>query len=114
MHRHCSALAQCSIDQDSLTRVGQPIRLASSVKISNSNLRKEAYRYILERLSKLPIDFHNADRSLSIPLSELRLLKEGISDPSAALVASLKQLLKGMVTEAEIDAYLVTPFEQHE
>ena len=81
--------------------------------MSKSVLRKEAYKYILEELSKLPVGSCDADRYLSIPLSELSLLKEGRADPSAALVASLKQLLKGTVTDAEIDAHLVAPFEGH-
>ena len=38
--------------------------------------------------------------------------EEGLADPSAELVASLKQLLRGSVTEAEIDAHLVAPFQQ--
>jgi hypothetical protein len=40
------------------------------------------------------------------------LLKEGLADPSDTLVALLKQLLKGSVTEAEIDTHLVVPFQQ--
>lgn len=64
--------------------------------------RKEAYRYILERLSKLPVASCAAEQYLSISLDELRLLKEGVTDPSAALVAALKQLFRGIITEAEI------------
>jgi hypothetical protein len=40
------------------------------------------------------------------------LLKEGLADPSDELVALLKQLLKSSVTEADIDAHLVEPFQQ--
>jgi hypothetical protein len=36
------------------------------------------------------------------------LLKEGLADPSDELVA----LLKSSVTEADIDAHLVEPFQQ--
>jgi len=76
------------------------------------DLRKEAYRYIQERTSKLPVGSCNADHALSIPLDELRQLKEGTADPSTALVAALKQLFSGTVTEAEIDAHLVAPFKK--
>ena len=78
--------------------------------MSKCDLRKEAYRYIQERLSKLPVGSCDADQGLSIPLHELRQLKEGVADPPAAVVAALKQLFRGTVTEAEIDAHLVKPF----
>jgi len=39
-------------------------------------------------------------------------IKEGLADPSAELVASLKQLLRGSVVEAEIGAHLVVPFNK--
>jgi hypothetical protein len=41
------------------------------------------------------------------------LLKEGQADPSTELVALLKQLFKGTSTDAEIEAHLVVPFQQH-
>jgi len=34
----------------------------------------------------------------------------GVADPSVVLVATFKQLFRGTVTEAEIDAHLVKPF----
>ena len=80
--------------------------------MSKCDLRKEAYRYIQERLSKLPVGSCDADQSLSIPLHELTQLKEGVADPPAAVVATFKQLFKDTVTEAEIDAYLVKPFRE--
>jgi hypothetical protein len=46
----------------------------------------------------------------SIPLDELRMLKEGVADPSAALVAAIKDQLKGVVNHLEIDSHLVEPF----
>lgn len=101
-----------SSHSDFLTKVPPPTRLSSSVKMSERDLRKDAYRYVLERLCKLPVRSCNVDRHLIIPLNELRLLKEGLADPSEALVASLKQLFKGTVTEAEIGAHLVAPFEK--
>lgn len=61
------------------------------------------------RIHGLPI---NSEHSSVIPLHELMLLKDGLADPSPELVSSLKQFLKGSVTEAEIDAHLVTPFQQ--
>ena len=55
---------------------------------------------------------YDADHPSTIPLNELMLLKEGLADPSDELVTSLKQLLRGFVPEAEIDAHLVAPFQQ--
>ena len=78
--------------------------------MSKCDLRKEAYRYIQERLSKLPVGSCDADQGLSIPLHELTQLKEGVADLSVVLVATFKQLFRGTVTEVEIDAHLVKPF----
>jgi hypothetical protein len=83
------------------------------VDTSKSALRREAYKYILERLSKLGIDYRDIDSMPNIPLDEIRLIKEGTADPSSALVASLKRLMKGIVDEREIENYLVKPFQQH-
>ncbi len=80
--------------------------------MSKCDLRKEAYRYIQERLSKLSVSSYDTEQNLSFPLDELMRLKEGVADPSVVLVAALKQLFKGTVTEAEIDAYLVKPFRE--
>ena len=80
--------------------------------MSKCDLRKEAYRYIHERLGKLPVAYRDADQALSIPLDELRQLKEGVADPSEALVAALKRVFSGAVTEAEIDAHLVALFKK--
>ena len=82
--------------------------------MSRSALRRDAYKYILERLSKLRIGLCDEDSLSNITLDEIRLLKEGMADPSAALVASLKRLLKGIVSEVEIETYLVKPFEEHD
>jgi hypothetical protein len=73
-------------------------------------VRKEAYQYILQRLSSLHADVIDTEWMQSIPLDELRLLKEGVADPWAALVALLKDQLKGRVKEIEIDSHLVEPF----
>ena len=78
--------------------------------MSKCNLRKEAYRYIQKRLSKLPVGSCDADQGLSIPLDELTQLKEGVADPSVVLLATFRQLFIGAVTETEIDAHLVKPF----
>jgi hypothetical protein len=80
--------------------------------MSKCDLRKQAYRYIQERLSKLPAGCCDADQGLSIPLDELTQLKAGVADPSVVLVATLKQLFRGTVIEAEIDASLVKPFRE--
>ena len=60
-------------------------------------LRKEAYQYILKILSNLPASADEKNWIQYIPLEELRLIKEGIADPSPALVALLKDLLRGDV-----------------
>ena len=80
--------------------------------MSKSELCKTAYEYIKGQAGKLQGLSFDVDHPLTIPLNEL-LLKEGLADPSAELVASLKQLLRGSVTEAEIDAHFVVPFQQH-
>lgn len=80
--------------------------------MSKCGLRKEAYRYIRERLSKLPVGSCDADKGLTIPLDELTQLREGIASPSEVLVATFKQLFRGTVTEDEINAHLVKPFRE--
>ncbi|MBA7476027.1 hypothetical protein ES707_11402 [subsurface metagenome] len=81
--------------------------------MSRNQLRKEAYKYVLERLSSLPPPRSSGLGSPpNISLSDLILLKEDLADPSAELVASLKQLLRGSVVEAEIDAHLVVSFNK--
>ena len=80
--------------------------------MSNRQLRVTAYEYIKTQISKFPECPRNSDLSVIIPLDDIVSLKEGLADPSTELVASLKQLLKGVSTEVEIDAYLVAPFGQ--
>lgn len=76
------------------------------------DLRKEAYRYIKDRLCSACFS-GEAGKYVTISLYELSLLKEGTADPSAGIVSSLKRLPKGIITETEIDAHLVAPFEEH-
>jgi hypothetical protein len=76
------------------------------------NLRKEAYKYVLEKLSNLPASAGNRNWIQCVPLEELRLLKEGIADPSAALVALLQDLVGDSISDVEIQAHLVAPFEK--
>ena len=80
--------------------------------MSKSQLRKIAYEYIRGQIDKPQWSSYDVDHPSTIPLSELMLLREGLADPSAELVALVKQLLRGSVTEAEIDAHLVMPFQQ--
>jgi hypothetical protein len=80
--------------------------------LDRCDLRKEAYKYILQRLSNLPASAGNRNWIQNVPLEELRLLKEGIADPSVALVAFLKDLVGDTVTDQAIQANLVTPFRQ--
>lgn len=79
--------------------------------VARSELRKEAYQYILQILRNLPSTADKEKWSQCIPLEELRLVKEGIADPSPAIVASLKSLIGGAVSETAINAHLVKPFE---
>jgi hypothetical protein len=81
--------------------------------MSKSQIRKIAYKYIKEWISKSHEISGEAEQSPAIPLNDLILLKQGMADPSAELIASLKQSLRGSVTEAEINAHFLTPFRQH-
>jgi hypothetical protein len=80
--------------------------------MSKSQLRKKAYKYIEQVLSRLHHTHSVAELPSVVPLEELIHLKEGQADPSIELVAALKQLLKGSVPESEIDAHLVMPFQR--
>ncbi len=77
--------------------------------MSRADLRQAAYRYIQERLCHLSAGPCASDANL-IPLAELVLLRDGATDPSEALVASLVQMFPGAAMEAEIYANLVQPF----
>jgi predicted component of type VI protein secretion system len=81
--------------------------------VTQSELRKETYRYLLDILGKLPANIANENWIQVIPLEEFRSLKEGVADPSPALVALLKDLLKGVINEETIDLHLVTPFKKY-
>ena len=80
---------------------------------ARSELRKEAYKYVLQILGSLSDSSDNSDWSQCVPLEELRLVKEGLEDPSPTLVSLLKEMLKGAVSDSSVDAHLVTPFEKH-
>jgi hypothetical protein len=80
--------------------------------VSQSEVRKEAYRYILQVANNLPARVDDTHWMQFLPLEELRLVREGAADPSPALVASLKDLLSGVVSAAAIDLHLVRPFEK--
>jgi hypothetical protein len=81
---------------------------------NRNKLREDAYKYVLNILSRLPPSDNNKDWIEYIPLEELRLIKEGIADPSPTLVALLKDLLNGVVPDSVVDSYLVTPFKNYE
>ena len=77
--------------------------------------RIRAYRFIQEKLGRVGQDLSSMrDKTLTevthISLRELAGLGEGVVDPSRELVAGLKQVLQGRVSEAEIDEHLVAPF----
>jgi hypothetical protein len=77
--------------------------------MATSYIRKQAFAYIAENLTDLPVD-SSADPVLCVPLEDLRLLREGLADPSAELVASLRILLGHAVGDNEFEMHLVTPF----
>jgi hypothetical protein len=79
---------------------------------ARSDLRKEAYHYILQLLSDLSINDNQENENVCIPLEELRLIKEGIADPSPSLVDLLKNVFCKHVSESDIDSHLVMPFER--
>ena len=74
-----------------------------------------AYHFIIEQAQKVNQDLsRKPDKRLEsinyISLDDLLRLNEGVIDPSPELVAALKKLLRPVVSEAEIDDYLVIPF----
>ncbi len=77
--------------------------------------RKIAYQYIVEQSKKpnlkLSPTSEEVIKDVNISLNELIRLKEGLDDPSPELVRALKKLLLGVVSEAEIDKYLVRPVQ---
>ncbi len=81
--------------------------------MSNSQLRKEAYQFVPEILEQPSIRSYDSDSSVTIPLDELMLIKDGLADPSVTLVGSLRRMFKGTTTESEINIRLVVPFKQH-
>ena len=80
--------------------------------MSKRQLRMMAYEYIKAQISKFPGHARYSDSSIIIPLEDIKSLKEGLTDPSTELVASLKQLLTDASAADEIEAYLVAPFRQ--
>lgn len=87
--------------------------------ISRVFSRKQAYSFIIKKINKLELsDYYRLNKIGNginyISLSDLIGLKNGTSDPPRQLVASLKSLLQGTATEAEIDKYLVQPFKEQE
>jgi hypothetical protein len=96
-----------------LTELYKPNKILTMPEILKSQLRKKAYVYIKGQIGNLDGLSHSTSQVTIIPLNDLMLLKEGIADPSDALVTLLKQLLNGSITEAKIDNNLVTPFQQH-
>ena len=80
--------------------------------MSNSKTRKEAYDYTRELISNRQCDLSGeADYPPVIPLNDLMLLRDGSADPSIELVASLRELLKGQVSDEDINQHLIAPFQ---
>ena len=85
--------------------------------IDEATKRKQAYQYVVEQTKKLnwspPIDSDKRlAETLDIPIDELDSLKVGMTDPSVKLVTAFKSLVSQMVSETEVDSYLVKPFER--
>ncbi|MFC2022431.1 hypothetical protein ACFLTR_04420 [Chloroflexota bacterium] len=83
--------------------------------MSRRESRKGAYHYIITQATKLNLDLsRTSDKAAAdanyISLDDLVGLKEGLTDPTPQLVVALKNLLKGITSEVEIDEYLVKPF----
>jgi hypothetical protein len=76
-----------------------------------SELRKQAYNYITEKLAALPVE-SESDQNLYIPLEDLRLLKEGKANPSAELMSSLRCLFENIIGDNELEIHLVAPFAE--
>ena len=72
--------------------------------------RRNAYRYILERLSRLPAEPGDAASAVWIPLDDLRRLKDGLAGPTPGLIAALSSLIGHEIDPEEFNAHLVTPF----
>ena len=79
--------------------------------MSRCQLRKQAYQNTQQSLGCLPFDSYIVDRSSVISLDDLVRLKAGEIDPPMALISVLKQLYPDRVTQAEIDAHLIVPFQ---
>jgi hypothetical protein len=94
------------------TELRKPNKIFTMPKMPKSELRKTAYEYIKVQIGNIHGLSHSASQLSIIPLNDLMLFKEGLADPSDVLVTLLKQLMKGYVTEAEIDTHLVAPFQQ--
>jgi hypothetical protein len=80
-------------------------------KTSKELLRKKAYEYIRSQISYASGTPRAYVPPAIMPLDDLMSLKNGQADPTETLVSLLKQTLRGSVSEAEIDAQLVTPFK---
>ncbi len=77
--------------------------------------RKKAYSFVLKKAKELGFAYNYRLSKIGndidyISLNDLIELKEGASDPPQQLVNSLRKLLQGTSSEAEIDKYLIQPF----
>lgn len=79
--------------------------------------RKRAYLYMVEEVKRLiltpPIDSDvRLAETLDIPIDELNSLKEGLSNPSEKMITAFKSLVCPIVSETEVNLYLIKPFEK--
>ena len=82
---------------------------------SRRESRKRAYHYIITQSTKLNLDLSRTSDKAAVDanyvsLNDLLGLKEGLADPTQQLVVALGKLLKSVVSEVEMDEYLVKPF----
>ena len=83
--------------------------------LSRRQKRQQAYSYILNQAKKINWNFERSfESSINdvgyISLTDIQELKEGLSNPSPELVATLKILFRRVASQDEIDNHLIKPF----
>ncbi len=83
--------------------------------LSRRQKRQQAYSYILNQTKKINWNFERSFKNSIndvgyISLADIQELKEGLSNPSPELVATLKILFRRVASQDEIDNHLIKPF----
>ncbi|MDD5287871.1 MAG: hypothetical protein PHY28_01995 [Dehalococcoidales bacterium] len=90
-------------------------RIPQADMLKRADARKSAYHYICDRLSRIPPGMIDVKENLVIPMDELRMLKEGLADPTPEMIALIKRIFSPlMINETEIEDYLVNPFQEYQ